>query len=1732
MPTSQLRRRRRTRHLARIFKTTAEKVTGELGIELRIFLDRDDLNDIQDLSANIRASRSVLLLLTKDVFRSKFVLQELKAADEAAVKIVTVWNREGANGVPEFPFGLPPPPPPSLRPVFPSPPRTHLLSPSFPPFPPSPPRPPPPPPPATVELPPSTELGAVGLDEEAARALLGRVLKVKAETYYRDGEHHRICIEEALERCGVEVRSAAAAGSGPVHTAVRKYAKAEVGNTEATEALALYVHPKATTDAARRNVVDLAGHVVAFLRRHMPVPEGSAASRTAAPAAPAAAGGARVLLIAGEPGSSKSTFLAHLHRRACEQWAGADGRPPAGDDRLPVTCLLRLSNLTRERAASGLRAEVADALSLPEADLPALRERRAAARHRRPAHHSSLPPLVHSRGLVLLLDAYDELETGAGRPPALWSRNELGKWASAVVVTCRSAYLAAQPDYPSLFAPAGDRGALEEVCTHPFDAGQVEDYIRKYTGLYGPSAPEGLRDRDCTWTAEEYAARIAQVPGTATLIENPFTLTMVVKSLPKILKSREAAHDHLEKPTAKAAATYLLTIRELYQQFVEARGGAAHAAPLQLLWFTRQWEKSTLTAAGAAKELETGDLKDWTLSDFQENTRGYCKLLADAMFRAAISEVLCPPKKAKVAQFLLRGAKAADVTATAAAPAEGAQSADLRLCIELLTDTSDPVLAFCRDNCPLRVARAADGGTATLLEYFVAEGAYADGANAFRSAIESEAAPQEELARLRVKLRALRRVQSIADGSAAVTRADPSLLHLRLLTKEPKILQFLADCCTADVDYRNKLLDLMERSRHDDATPGDIIASANAMTILNRAGYSFAGSSLRRVRVPGADLQRLEAAGADLRGADLTGCNLLDANLAGADLRGAVLTDCSVTLNPALWGHEDRVRAVAITRDGKRAVSGGDDKTLRVWDLESGAELRCLVGLEYMVTSVAISPDGKRAVFGSLHRKLRVWDLESGAEPQCLDHWGHEGVVRSVAISPDGKRAVSGSDDKTLRVWDLESGAELRCLAGHKSEVTSVAISPDGKRAVSGSSDKTLRVWDLESGVELRRLAGHENMVTSVAISPDGKRAVSGSWDKTLRVWDLESGVELRRLAGHEGAGMITSVAISPDGKRAVSGSGDDTLRMWDLESGAELRCFAGHEGEVSSVAISPDGKRAVSGSSDKTLRMWDLESGAELRRLEGHEGAVNSVAISRDGKRAVSGGDDKTLRVWDLESGAELRRLAGHEGAVNSVAISPDGKRAVSGSWDKTLRVWDLESGAELRRLAGHEGEVTSVAISPDGQRAVSGSKDRTLRMWDLESGVELRRLAGNDWAVSSVAISPDGKRAVSGSEGHYMRVWDLESGAELHAQQLHNSDYTVLSVAISPDGKRAVSGSNDKTLRVWDLESGAELRRLAGNDWAVSSVAISPDGKRVVSGSGDLFGKDNTLRMWDLESGLELRCFGGNEGAVTSVAIAPDGKRTVSAGKDCTLRVWDLESGVELRRLAGHEGADGKRAVSGSEDHKLRMWDLESGAKLQCFVGHDGAVTAVAISPDGKVAVSGSEDNTLRSWDLESGAELRHFVGHEGAVLLVEISPDGKHAVSGSDDMTARMWDLESGAELRRAIFAGEKDMVDRDPVHVVVSPGALDGRGLIAVGCPDGTIAVSTLPRVFCAMRIGTKRAQEFRGCKYDGATVMSGKLALLLEQEGGVRLEDGEGGAGEGDGEGPEPAVRLWLPVKDE
>jgi len=654
----------------------------------------------------------------------------------------------------------------------------------------------------------------------------------------------------------------------------------------------------------------------------------------------------------------------------------------------------------------------------------------------------------------------------------------------------------------------------------------------------------------------------------------------------------------------------------------------------------------------------------------------------------------------------------------------------------------------------------------------------------------------------------------------------------------------------------------------------------------------------------------------------------------------------------AFEGHTDSVFAVAVTPDGRCAVSGSADDTLLLWELANGSCLRTFEGHTSRVTAVAVTPDGRCAVSGSWDNTLRLWELASG---RCLHTFeGHTSSVYAVAVTPDGRYVVSGSSKDRLRLWELASGRCLRTFEGQTDWVDSIAITPDGRCAVSGGS-KTLRLWELASGRCLRTFEGQTDWVDSIAITPDGRYAVSGG-SKTLRLWELAGGRCLRTFEGHTDS--VSAVVATSDGRCAVSGSRDKTLRLWELASGCCLRTFRGNKGCVYAVAITPDGRYAVSGSDDKKLELWKLKGVGERKGDWAFSHPGSSVRAEQDTRVAQEEMVTARLALAEgrpADAGAALRRalsLPGYERDSSLLAVWHEAGRRAG-------RPVGLRVGRCLRIFGGHPGVV---AVTPDGHCFVSNSRHDTLRLWELASGNCLRTLEGSVDDVYAVAVTPDGRYALSGSH-NCLTVSELATGRCLRTFSGHMGD--VLAIAVSPDGRYAVSGSGDKSLQLWELASGRCLRIFEGHRRGVVSIAVTPDGRCAVSGS-----LDETLRLWELASGRCLRTFEGHTREVRRVAVTPDGRH----------------------------------AVSGSDDKKLGLWELASGHCVRTFERHTKRVTAVAVTPDGRYAVSGSEDQTLRLWELASGRCLQTF----SAVSPVAATPDGRYVVSGSLDETLRLWEL----------------------------------------------------------------------------------------------------------------------------
>jgi WD40 repeat protein len=432
---------------------------------------------------------------------------------------------------------------------------------------------------------------------------------------------------------------------------------------------------------------------------------------------------------------------------------------------------------------------------------------------------------------------------------------------------------------------------------------------------------------------------------------------------------------------------------------------------------------------------------------------------------------------------------------------------------------------------------------------------------------------------------------------------------------------------------------------------------------------------------------------------------------------------------------------------GKPSIGGtGATSTLMVmWDPQTGQKVREFVGHTNVVSSVAVSPDGRTALTGSADYTLRLWDLASGQELQRFT--GHSDWIFDVKLTPDGQRAVSVSSDATARVWDIVPGNQIRRFdMDTLPPVHAVDISADGSRALSGHEENFVVLWNVSTGQIIRRLQfdtpASTSAVYAVALSPDGKLAAAGDLAGHVLLWDTANGEILQHLESHTSA--VLALAFSPDGTEIVTASGkpqqaqsdsDNTIRLWDVATGTEIRRFEGHQASVWSVAFSPDGRRIVScsgnllGDEDNSIRVWDKNSGAELVRFEAHDDKVNSVVFSPDGSHILSGSDDTTARLWSIETGREVHRFEGHTGFITSVLFDPDQQVIITSSDDDTIRLWHVTTGDEIYRIEGYQDTILDTALTADGRWLLAASADNDMRLWRIDRTLDEL----NEWVMAN---------------------------------------------------------------------------------------------------------------------------------------------------------------------------------------------------------------------------------------------------------------------------------------------------------------------------------------------------------------------------------------------------------------
>jgi WD40 repeat protein len=804
-------------------------------------------------------------------------------------------------------------------------------------------------------------------------------------------------------------------------------------------------------------------------------------------------------------------------------------------------------------------------------------------------------------------------------------------------------------------------------------------------------------------------------------------------------------------------------------------------------------------------------------------------------------------------------------------------------------------------------------------------------------------------------------------------------------------------------------------------------------------------------------------------------------------------------LSRVITGHQGAVSAATFTPDGAHVLSAGADKTVRLWNLANGQQVRAYAGHGDVITSVAVSGDGTMVVAGGVDKTVRSWTLANAAAGAVFTH---PAAVRAVGLSPDGTRVATAGDDNAVHVWDVASGKELQALPGHTAAALGVSFAGDSQTLVSCSADKSLRRWSLAGQ---RVVSAHQGKANDLALSPDGSLAATAGDDNLVKLWDAQ-GKLVRQFTGS--TTPLLRVAISPDGTKIAAG-GDPLftakdLFVWNVADAAVLQKIT-QPAAITALAFSGDGQKVAVGCGDNHLRVFQVADG---RLLEDTTAAapVTDLAFTADSRGLIAGGADNNIRVYPLSL---LRLITGHQGAISSVAYANDAKQVVTAGADKTVRLWDVASGKE-RQFTGSTGAVFRVAVSPDGKTVAALADDRTLRTWNLADAKPLAAVT-LPAVHRAIAFTGDSRRLLVGGDDNLLRVYDvaLDAAAPVLIEQFPGHTAAIQSLAAAPDGRRFISGAADNTARLWTASVSAAVKAHQG---PIHAVAMSPDSSLVFTA-----GEDKTVAAWELVGWVEgrdpptkederkqrlvglvprptlrpARKFEGATAAVRSLGVSGDGTLLAAAGDDQHVRVWNAADGTSLAALQtpakltslalsrdgtkiivsaadnivrnytlrhlkgkielaltqeshGHTvppwaialSGDGQWLFSIAADRTARRWLAASGAPRWSATGHEGPIYSVAFSRNSARIATASGDKTVRLWSALDGKPLAAFTGHEGQVYAVAFSPDGARLASAGMDQAIRLWDL-AGKEGKR-ITGG----IDDNLYTLAFSP---DGRYL---------------------------------------------------------------------------------------
>ncbi|ELR70726.1 WD40 repeat protein [Fulvivirga imtechensis AK7] len=648
------------------------------------------------------------------------------------------------------------------------------------------------------------------------------------------------------------------------------------------------------------------------------------------------------------------------------------------------------------------------------------------------------------------------------------------------------------------------------------------------------------------------------------------------------------------------------------------------------------------------------------------------------------------------------------------------------------------------------------------------------------------------------------------------------------------------------------------------------------------------------------------------------------------------------------------------------------------------------------IKAVTFTPDGKNLLTASRDKSIKLWDVASGRELRSF--LGHSSTVNDLDVSNDGKYFVSSGADKVARLWEIETGRLIRTFRGHNDLLTTVDLSGDGKQLITAGYDWVAILWDVTTGDTLRTFKVNPDKGLGYGIDArftvDDRLVAFGADNRTTTVYHVKTGELVQELKPAEGwcGGCATFVDYSDNGEHLITASNKGDFVLRNSKSGEILQTFESNWETFRAIDISPHGEWALMLGED-SLKTYDVATGRLKYAIRHHHKMpATDATFSPDNRYIVTVGDDQKVHLYDAGTGKLLHTLGGYLATRDKGGLDYD----VNSRWDYYIKKYtDLK----------HD-----FAVSPDGKYLLKGKVGKIARMWEINSGKIVQEFYGHDKAVLCMAFTKDGKKVVTGSADNTVKIWETGSGKELITLKGHRE--VIFSVALSPDEKKIITGSWDGTAKIWDTSSGKLLQTLTFENSSPYQIGFFKNDIYAY-----VAGLDKSFKLYELDAKLQVQNYVGHTDVIQAFAVHPNSHQVASVSWDGKLKVWNAATGLQEWRISSEEplysvsySGNGQYLAFGGGDRVLRVVNSQNGDEVKELTGHKAAITNIRFSQNDKLLISASEDGMIKIWDINDGKELISYILLENKDWMAINSEGYFNASDGAFDKIAFVKGMKS--------------------------------------------------------------------------------------------------------------------------